>query len=55
MLATLRDIWQEGRRDVRDRDQRILGEQAIKMKETPSCHAVSLFFISPSCSLRRKA
>ncbi|CAE7239971.1 cyb5r2 [Symbiodinium pilosum] len=38
VLATLRDIWQEGRRDVRDRDQRILGEQAVKMKEFAIMH-----------------
>jgi len=38
VLATLQDIWQEGRRDVRDRDQRILGEQAIKMKEFAIMH-----------------
>mmetsp|Transcript_62576 Transcript_62576/g.146831 ORF Transcript_62576/g.146831 Transcript_62576/m.146831 type:complete len:910 (+) Transcript_62576:173-2902(+) len=38
VLATLRDIWQEGRRDVRDRDQRILGEQALKMKEFAIMH-----------------
>jgi cytochrome b involved in lipid metabolism len=32
VLAVLQDIWQEGRRNITDRDQRILGEQAVKMK-----------------------
>eukprot|EP00441_Pelagodinium_beii_P035763 CAMPEP_0197652050 /NCGR_PEP_ID=MMETSP1338-20131121/34212_1 /TAXON_ID=43686 ORGANISM="Pelagodinium beii, Strain RCC1491" /NCGR_SAMPLE_ID=MMETSP1338 /ASSEMBLY_ACC=CAM_ASM_000754 /LENGTH=939 /DNA_ID=CAMNT_0043226843 /DNA_START=110 /DNA_END=2930 /DNA_ORIENTATION=- len=33
VLAVLRDIWQEGRRSIADRDQRILGEEALKMEE----------------------
>lgn len=33
VLAVLRDIWQEGRRSIADRDQRILGEQAMTMEE----------------------
>ncbi|CAJ1355435.1 unnamed protein product [Effrenium voratum] len=38
VLSTLRDIWQEGRRDIRDRDQRILGEKALRMEEFAVLH-----------------
>ncbi|CAK8991188.1 unnamed protein product [Durusdinium trenchii] len=38
VLSTLRDIWQEGRRDIRDRDQRIMGEQAVRMDEFAVLH-----------------
>eukprot|EP00440_Ansanella_granifera_P011180 gb/GFBE01012128.1/.p1 GENE.gb/GFBE01012128.1/~~gb/GFBE01012128.1/.p1 ORF type:complete len:915 (+),score=166.89 gb/GFBE01012128.1/:1-2745(+) len=39
VLAVLRDIWQEGRRSVTDRDQRILGEQALKLEGFSLLHA----------------
>lgn len=38
VLSTLQDIWQEGRRDIRDRDQRILGETTVRMDEFAVLH-----------------
>lgn len=38
VISTLQDIWQEGRRDIRDRDQRIMGEKAVRMDEFAVLH-----------------
>eukprot|EP00933_Yihiella_yeosuensis_P058495 TRINITY_DN5900_c0_g1_i1.p1 TRINITY_DN5900_c0_g1~~TRINITY_DN5900_c0_g1_i1.p1 ORF type:complete len:1007 (-),score=175.97 TRINITY_DN5900_c0_g1_i1:120-3140(-) len=38
VLAVLQDIWQEGRKSIADRDQRMLNEQALKLQEFSLLH-----------------